>query len=61
MCEKDNKSIPLNNEEKVVEINTDEKMVFNLESSKTKPYDIELMTGHSDSMSNNTNNENGDD
>lgn len=72
MCEKDKNIDKVSNDEERVfrdglgntfngtfEINTAEKHVYNLESAKAKPYDMELMTGKSGSTSNN--NENGDD
>ena len=58
MC--DNKKT---SEPPVVEINTAERKVFNLESKAIRPYDVSLMTKPSNAQptNNNSNNENGGD
>ena len=45
----------------VVEINTHERMIFNLEAKATKPYDLDLMTNPTPTNNNTNNTENGGD
>lgn len=59
MCETGRNKASNNNNEKTFEINTAKKKVFNLESGKTKPYDMDLMIKSSGQNPDNNKNGNG--